>query len=406
MRTNLKKMRDDFPIFHTKPDWAYLDTAATSQVPQVVIDAVAEFQCAYRSSVHRGLYREALRATEVYEQARSTVAGFLNAESSEEVIFTYGATASSNMLIAMLEHSGIFTEGDELVTTITEHHSSLVPQSMLAQRIGLTMSCIPMKHSFLLDYEYARSVVTQRTKLVSVMLASNVTGTIHNVRRIARMAHAVGALVVCDATAAAGHLPIDVRALEVDFLYFSGHKMGSPMGIGALYGKRELLRDLEPGWYGGGMVEEVTCTGARWTDGPQRFEAGTPNIAGAIGLATAVRYLAEHNMVVIRQYIEALLVRAVEELRAIDGVQVFTAAPHLNVGIVSFVVEGVHAHDVAEIAAREGVALRAGHHCAMPLHEALGVSATVRASFFLYNTKHDVDALVAAVKKAKRVFGA
>ncbi len=406
MRTNIKKLRDDFPIFHTKPDWAYLDTAATAQVPQVVIDAVAEFQCAYRSSIHRGLYREALRATEVYEQARGTVASFLNAESAEEVVFTYGATSSSNMLIAMLEHSGLFTEGDELVTTVTEHHSSLVPQSMLAQRLGLTMSCIPMKHSLLLDYEYARSVITQRTKLVSVMLASNVTGTIHNVRRIARMAHAVGALVACDATAAAGHLSIDVRALEVDFLYFSGHKMGSPMGIGALYGKRELLRDLEPGWYGGGMVEEVACTGARWTDGPQRFEAGTPNIAGAIGLATAVRYLAEHNMVAIRQYIEALLARAVEELRGIDGVQLFTAAPHLNVGIVSFVVEGVHAHDLAEIAAREGVALRAGHHCAMPLHEALGVSATVRASFFLYNTKHDVDALVAAVKKAKRIFEA
>ncbi len=405
MRTNIKKFRDDFPVFHAKPEWVYLDTAATAQVPQVVIDAVAEFQCAYRSSVHRGLYREALRATEVYERARGTVAGFLNAESDEEIIFTNGATASSNMLVAMLEHSGSFAEGDELVTTITEHHSSLVPLSMLAQRLGLAISCIPIKRSFALDYEYARTMIGRRTKLVSVMLASNVTGTIHTVRRIARMAHAVGALVVCDATAAAGHLPIDVRALEVDFLYFSGHKMGSPMGIGVLYGKREILRALEPGWYGGGMVEEVDCTSARWTDGAQRFEAGTPNIAGAIGLATAVDYLTACNVVAIRQYIEALVARATEELRAIDGVHVFTAAPHMNAGIISFVVEGVHAHDVAEIAAREGVALRAGHHCAMPLHEALGVSATVRASFFLYNTKHDVDALVSVAKKAKRVFG-
>ncbi len=405
MRNNIKKFRDDFPVFHAKPEWVYLDTAATAQVPQVVIDAVAEYQCAYRASVHRGLYREALRATEVYERARGTVAGFLNAESDEEVVFTSGATGSSNMLIAMLEHSGLFTEGDELVTTVTEHHSSLVPQSMLAQRLGLTISCIPIKRSFALDYEYARTMIGRRTKLVSVMLASNVTGVIHNVRRIARMAHEAGALVVCDATAAAGHLPIDVRALEVDFLYFSGHKMGSPMGIGVLYGKRALLRTLEPGWYGGGMVEEVDCTGARWTDGAQRFEAGTPNIAGAIGLATAVEYLTERNVIAIRQYIEALVARAMGELKAIGGVHLFAAVSHANVGVVSFVIEGVHAHDVAEIAAREGVALRAGHHCAMPLHEALGVFATVRASFFLYNTKHDVDALVSAVKKAKRVFG-
>lgn len=405
MTTNIKKLRGDFPIFHTKPDWAYLDTAATAQVPQVVLDAVGEYCCAYHASVHRGLYREALRATEVYERSRATMARFIHARSVNEIIFTSGATASSNMLVYMLEHSHLLRPGDEIVTSVMEHHSVLVPLQELVRRKRLKLVYIPIKADLTLDYEQALTCITSRTKIVSVMLASNVLGTVNNVHRLARRAHEVGALMLCDATAGIGHIPVDVVKLGVDFLYFSGHKMCGPTGVGVLYGRSEVLAEMEPGMYGGGMIEDVTLKHATWTRAPARFEAGTPNVAGVIGLAAAVEYLLGHDLESVHIYVSALLVRAQEALREMGTVKLFSAPADKNIGILSFVVTGVHPHDMAEIAGRQNVALRAGHHCALPLHKELGVSATVRASFYLYNTIQDVDKLVDAVREARRVFG-
>lgn len=404
MTSNIKKLRTDFPVFTTKPDWAYLDTSATSHMPQSVMDAMAEYHCAYRAPVHRGMYKEAVRATEAYEGARARVAKFIDAQ-PEEVIFTSGATGSSNMLAYALEQSIDWVAGDEIVTTVMEHHSALIPLQELAKRKKLVLKSIPLNKTYALDYNKAETLITNRTKLVSVVLASNVLGTVNDVARISELARAVGALLISDATAAAGHLPLSAQKLGVDFLYFSGHKMCGPSGIGVLWGAKQKLDWLCPGFFGGGMVEEVTPLSATWATVPHKFEPGTPNIAGAIGLGAAVEYLTDHRVADIRTYVEALVTVAQAALKKIPGVRVFSAKPSKNVGVVSFTVDGVHSHDIAEIAARQGVALRAGHHCALPLHDALGVNATVRASFYLYNTKQDVDALVHSIAEAQRIFG-
>jgi cysteine desulfurase / selenocysteine lyase len=404
MTTNIHRLRKDFPIFAAKPTWSFLDTAATAQLPQQVIDAVAEYQCAYRAPVHRGLYREAVRATAVYEDARKRIASFIKATGPAEIIFTSGATGSSNMLVSMFEHTYAWAPGDEIVTTVMEHHSALVPLQEFAKRRRLKLKYIPLAKGYALDYSMLDTLITSRTRLVSVMLASNVLGTVNDVKKIAKRAHAVGALMVSDMTAGVGHLPVSVRALEVDFAYFSGHKFCGPTGIGVLWGTRALLNTLEPGSYGGGMIREVTEGGATWVEGVDRFEPGTPSIAGAIGMGASVDYLSAHDLRDIHRYVQALTKILTGALANIPGVRIFSAPPTKNVGIVSFVVEGVHPHDLAEIAARHGVAIRAGHHCAMPLHTALGVTATARASLYLYNTKADIDALVEAIQSAQKLF--
>jgi cysteine desulfurase/selenocysteine lyase len=402
MPSTIKKIRTDFPIFTVNPDWAYLDTSATSHMPQTVLDAMAAYHCGYRASVHRGMYKEAVRATEAFEGARVAVAGFIGAN-PDEIVFTAGATASSNMLAYALEHSFDWHEGDEIVTTIMEHHASLVPLQELAKRKKLVLKHIPLK-GYALDYKAAEALITNRTKLVSVMLASNVLGTINNVARIAKAAHDVGAIMVCDATAAVGHLPVSVHKLAVDFMYFSGHKMCGPTGVGVLYGTRAMLEWLHPSMYGGAMIESVSRTDATWTTSPQKFEPGTPNVAGVIGFGAAVEYLTLHTMQDARRYVEALMTVAYDALVSVNGVHVYAAKPEKNVGVLSFTVDGVHPHDMAEVAASEDVAVRAGHHCAMPLHTALGVPATVRASLYLYSTKRDIDALITSIKHAQRIF--
>lgn len=405
MTSNIVKLRGDFPIFHAKPDWAYLDTAATSQVPQVVLDVMSEYHCAYRASVHRGLYKEALRVTEAYEEARATMARFIHAASSDEIVFTSGATGSSNMLAYMLERAHNWKRGDRLLTTRMEHHASLLPLQQLAARNNLALEYIPFTKRNTLALSKLEGLFEEPPRIVSVMLASNVTGAINDVRRVARAARAVGAIVVCDATAAVGHMPIDVQALGVDFLYFSGHKMCGPTGVGVLYGRRALLQTMEPAYVGGGVVEDVSDTYAQWRESPARFEAGTPNIAGVLGLAAAATYLERQGLQSIRMYVEALTTYAYEQLCSMEGVQCVAAVPTKNVGIVSLTVEGIHPHDVVEIAARNNVALRAGHHCALPFHAALGLNATIRASIYLYNTKADIDALVRSLEEARAVFG-
>lgn len=407
----------DFPSL--KREQVYLDTAATSLTPEPVLRSMEEYYREYRASTHRGLYASAERATEAYEKARADVALFIShpvqnnrrsttlrpfrCATADEIVFTSGATSASNMLIYMLEHSLDLVAGDEIVTTVMEHHASLIPLQELAKRKGLVLKHIPLD-GICFDYKNAETLITERTKVVSVLLASNVLGTVNDVARIAKKAHAVGAVMVVDGTAAVGHMPVNVRELDCDFLYFSGHKMCGPTGIGVLYGKRAMLETLKPGMYGGGIVDAVTLETARYTDIPQRFEPGTPNIAGVIGLGAAVEYLSTIGVDHIREHARELTSYAQKTLGALHGVTMHSAPPEHNIGIVSFTLEGVHPHDIAQVCADRGVAIRAGHHCAMPLHAELGVSATARASFYLYNIKDDVDALALSVSAALNVF--
>ncbi len=404
-----KKIKEDFPIFENYKrengaNFVYLDSAASSQTPRQVVEAMNDYYFKYRSNVHRSAYKIGEEATERYENAREITARFINAETNE-VVFTGGATAGSNMLIYALEKMIDWQAGDEVVTTILEHHSNLLPLQEMAKRKGLKFRHFEMTSDFSIDYSNLGDLINERTKIVSVTLASNVTGAITDVKKIAETAHKYGALVVVDATKAIGHMPVDVKAIDCDFLFFSGHKMCGPTGIGVLYGKYEILNKMSASSFGGGTVEEVTIEEAKYSDAPFRFEAGTPNIAGAIGLAEAVRYLNNFKIENIKKHAEELVEYAIKKLSAIPRVKIVCEHdPMKNIGIVSFVAEGIHPHDVGEILNRDHVAIRGGHHCAMPLMKALGVSAVSRASFYIYNDKSDVDRLTEGIKKAIKVF--
>jgi len=403
MAVDAKKLKRDFPIFDSHPKLAYLDSAATSQTPHAVLAIMQDYYERYRSNVHRGLYEIAEGATDAYESARETVTAFIGAN-SDEVIFTSGATASMNMLVSMLEHSGVIDRGDKIVVSALEHHAVVVPLQELAKRNKCELAFVPLRDDFTLDEEEALSLIDEKTKIVAVTLASNVLGTMPDVKKIGERAREAGALMIVDAAKAAGHFPINVRELDTDFLFFSGHKMCGPTGIGVLYGKKKQLEKLEPGFYGGGMVRSVKRRGATYVDTPERFEAGTPPIAEAIGLAEAIRYVCEIGENKIHEHVGGLVKKVIDALREIDGVTVFAALPDVNAGVVSFSVEGVHPHDVAEILARHHIAVRAGHHCAEPLMQELGVPSVVRASFFLYNTEEDIQKLVNGIKSAQEVF--
>ncbi len=403
MSINTENIRKAFPQL-TAPEYHFLDTAASSLTPQAVLDEVDEYYKHHRANVHRGLYREAADASVAYERARGTVAAFIGAF-ADEVIFTSGATEASNMLIRSLDESLEFAAGDEIVTTVMEHHSSSLPLQEFAKRKHLTVKHIGMKDDFSLNYEEAERLITMKTKIVAVMLASNVLGTINDIVRISEMAHKRGALVVVDATAAMGHMLVDVRKLKCDMLYFSGHKMFAPTGVGILWIKHDLINKLNPSEFGGHMVEDATLLGATYAVAPARFEAGTKDIGGVIGLAKAVEFINGIRIETIHTHISTLVTYTIEELQKIEGVKVFAMKDtSKNVGIVSFTCDFAHPHDIAEILARDQVAVRAGHHCAMPLHFTLGAKGTVRASFHIHNTKEDVDALIVGVKKAQKIF--
>lgn len=398
---DIRNIRNDFP--QLKDGYHYLDAAASSLTPTSVLDAIADYYHNYRANVHRALFKEAVSATEKYEEARKKIAKFVGARGPEEIIFTSGATESSNMLVRSLEESGVLRAGN-IVTTEMEHHGALVPLQQLAKRANRELNYVPLV-GFGLDYDAAARLITKDTALVSVMLASNVTGTLNDVARVAKLARAQGAIMLCDATAAVGHIPVDVSALGVDALYFSGHKMMAPTGVGVLWVKHTLLEKLQPSSFGGHMISSVSKDSAEWAPIPERFEAGTKNIGGVIGLGAAVDYLEALGVANVHEHVAELTAHAITKLEAISGVRVL--AEHdtkKNTGVVSFVCDFAHPHDIAEILSREGVAVRPGHHCAMPLHTALGVNATTRASFHVYNTKEDIDALVAGILKAKSIF--
>jgi cysteine desulfurase/selenocysteine lyase len=388
----------DFPSLHAMGMRAYLDSAASSLTPKPVLDAMDDYYGNFRANVHRGMYATSAKATVRYESVRAIVGLFLNAH-SEEIVFTSGTTDAFNLLASSLGRT--FGPGDEVVLTEMEHHANLVPWQEAAKRHGFVLKFIPLTSAFTLDMDAARSLITPKTKAVSVVHASNALGTVNPVKELATLAHAVGAVIILDAAQSAAHLKLDVRALDCDFLAFSAHKTCGPTGVGVLYGKKALLEKMEPVRYGGDMIREVTLESSTWNDAPWKFEAGTPNIAGVIGLGAALGYLMEIGMETVEAHDKALTAYALEKLSAIPGVKIVGPPAGERIGAISFEVEGAHPHDLATLLDREGVAVRGGHHCAMPVMTKLGIAGTTRVSFGIYNEEKDVDALVDALAKAK-----
>ncbi|HTK60242.1 MAG TPA: cysteine desulfurase [Candidatus Baltobacteraceae bacterium] len=390
----------DFPSLHAMGTRAYLDSAASSLTPAPVLEAMDAYYLECRANVHRGMYRTSGEASERYEQSRAKIARFLNA-APEEIVFTRGATESLNLLAYALCKD--FKQGDEVVVTEMEHHANLVPWQQMAARYGFALKAIPVKPDFTLDMDAARALIGPKTKLVSVAHASNVLGTINPVKEIAALARAVGALCVVDAAQSVGHRRVDARGIGCDFLAFSGHKMLGPTGIGVLYGRKALLEAMDPFQFGGDMIREVSLEKSTWNDVPWKFEAGTPNIAGAIGLGAAVDYLEGVGLEAIEAHERALTAYAIGKISSIPGVRVIGPVEGERVGAVAFDLPGMHPHDLVTLLDREGVSVRGGHHCAMPLHEKLGLPGTGRASLHLYNDEKDIDLLAMALAKAKAV---
>jgi cysteine desulfurase / selenocysteine lyase len=404
---DVERLRADFPILSAvRPDGkplVYLDNAATTQRPRQVIDALVDVYASRYANVHRGIHWLSDQTTDLYEEAREKIRQFINAPALEEVIFTYGTTEGINLVARSWGQANI-KPGDEILLSEMEHHSNIVPWQQLAERTGAVIRWAPITDDGRLQMEALDRLLSRRTKLAAVTAVSNVLGTINPVEEIVRRAHAVGAMVLVDAAQSVPHLPLDVQALGADFVAFSGHKMLGPTGVGILWGRRELLDAMPPFLGGGSMIRRVRTQGFEPAELPAKFEAGTPPIVSAIGLGAAVDYLRRIRWDDISRHEQLLTQRAHGVLSDVGGVRILGPAPADKSGIVSFVVEGIHAHDVAQILDRHGVAVRAGHHCAMPLHQRFGLTATARASFYFYNTLAEVDALGQAVRDAKRGF--
>ena len=403
---DVERIRKDFPALgqhvHGKP-LVYLDNAATSQKPQVVIDALTTYYSADNANVHRGVHALSERATQAYEAARVGVQRFLNAAEAREVVFVRGATEGIN-LVAHSYGTRWIEAGDEVLISAMEHHSNIVPWQILCEARGARLRVIPINDRGELRLDELERLIGPRTKLVAITHVSNALGTINPVRRIVEMAHARGTPVLIDGAQAAPHLRIDVQALDCDFYTFSSHKAFGPTGIGALYGKAEWLERMPPYQGGGDMIKSVTFEGTVYNDLPYKFEAGTPHIAGAIGLGAAVEYLTGLGLERMAEYEHDLLAYGTEALSRLPGVRLIGTAEH-KAAVLSFVVEGVHAHDVGTILDREGIAVRTGHHCAMPVMQRFGVPATVRASLTFYNTHQELDALVRGLGRVREIFG-
>jgi cysteine desulfurase/selenocysteine lyase len=402
---DVARVRADFPILarevYGKP-LVYLDNGASAQKPQAVIDAVARAYSHEYANVHRGLHYLSNLATEHYEQARETVRAFLNAAAPEEIVFTKGATEAINTVAYgwAMKH---LKAGDEILLTLMEHHSNIVPWHFLRERMGVRLVFAPVEEDGSLDLAKFARCFSPRTKLVAVTHMSNVLGTVNPVKQIAAMAHERAAAILVDGSQAAVHLPVDVQDLGVDFYCLTGHKLYGPSGIGALYGRRERLEAMQPFEGGGEMIRDVSEDEVTWADPPHRFEAGTPPIVPAIGLAAAIRYVNALDRDAVLAHEEALRDYAHERLSAINSLRIFGNAPGKG-AIVSFAMAGIHPHDISMVIDREGVAVRAGTHCAQPLLARYGVTSTCRASFAMYNTRGEIDALAAALEKTRTFF--
>ncbi|MGI2313970.1 cysteine desulfurase [Staphylococcus cohnii] len=403
---NVNEILKDFPILNQKVNnnrLAYLDTTATSQTPTQVIDVIADYYKRYNSNVHRGVHTLGSLATDGYESARETVRRFINAKYFEEIIFTRGTTASINVVAHSYGDANI-SEGDEIVVTEMEHHANIVPWQQLAKRKNASLKFIPMTDEGELTIENIKATINDNTKIVAITHVSNVLGTINDIKAITDIAHEHGAIVSVDGAQAAPHMDLDMQSLDVDFYSFSGHKMLGPTGIGVLYGKRALLDEMEPVEFGGDMIDFVEKYDASWADLPTKFEAGTPLIAQAIGLAEAIRYIENLGFDAIQAHEHELTTYAYDKMSEIEGIEIYGPPKDRRAGVITFNMTDVHAHDVATAVDTEGVAVRAGHHCAQPLMKWLNQSSTVRASFYIYNTKEDIDQLVESLNQTKEFF--
>ncbi|MBL3731595.1 cysteine desulfurase [Lysinibacillus sp. HST-98] len=403
-----KDIKSYFPILNQDVNGhrlVYLDSAATSQKPVQVIEAIKAYYEFDNSNVHRGVHTLGNRATDKYEGAREKVRKFINAQSTQEIIFTRGTTTALNTVATSYGRANV-VEGDEIVITHMEHHSNIIPWQQLAKEKNATLKYIELEADGTLSLEKVRATVTPKTKIVSVSMASNVLGTINPIKEIAQIAHANGAVMVADGAQATPHMKIDVQDLDVDFLGFSGHKMCGPTGIGVLYGKKEHLEKMEPIEFGGEMIDFVGLYESTWKELPWKFEGGTPIIAGAIGLGAAIDFLTDIGLDNILEHEHKLAGYAMDQLETIDGLKIFGPRdPMKRCGLVTFNLDDVHPHDVATVLDMNGIAVRAGHHCAQPLMKCLQQVATARASFYLYNTEEDIDRLVAGLRSAKEYFG-
>ena len=401
---DIEAIRNDFSILKQEndPSLIYLDSAATSQTPDPVIEAMDAYYRTYNSNIHRGIYRISEEATAKYEEARQRIGRFINARRSSQVIFTRNTTESIN-LVAYSWGSANLREGDEILVTVMEHHSNLLPWQLLSQRTGAKLRFIEVTDEGVLQLDGLETLLTERTKLVAMTHVSNVLGTINPVKELTAAAHAIGAKVLIDGAQSVPHFDVDVQELDCDFLAFSGHKMCGPTGIGILYGKSDLLEEMPPFLGGGSMIRSVQRESSTYADVPAKFEAGTPAIAEAIGLAAAVDYLNQVGLEAIFVHEQELLEYAHQKLAEIEGVTIYGPKPRQKTGAITFNLEGIHPHDIAGVLDTVGVAVRAGHHCAQPLMQKFGVIATVRASFYLYNKLEEIDILHEGLLKAQRM---
>jgi cysteine desulfurase/selenocysteine lyase len=402
---DVEKIREDFPVLkqkiHGKP-LVYLDNAATAQKPQAVIDAIRKFYEVDCANIHRGVHELSQRSTAAYEETRAKVKGFLNARSVSEIIFVRGTTEGINLVTQTWGRRNL-REGDEIIIAGLEHHSNIVPWQMLCEEKAARLRVIPIDDRGELILEEYEKLLSPRTRMVAIGHVSNALGTINPVRQIIEMAHNAGALTLVDGAQAAPHLKVDVQSLDADFYAFSGHKVVGPTGIGVLYGKTKLLNAMPPYQGGGDMIRTVTFEKTTYNDLPYKFEAGTPDIAGGIGLGAAIDYLMHLGMDKIADYEHQLLVYGTEGLSRIPGLQIIGTARE-KAAVISFVIEGIHPHDIGTVLDRQGIAVRTGHHCAQPVMDRYRIPATTRASFAFYNTAAEIDALVAGIHKVKEVF--
>ncbi|KJD43112.1 MULTISPECIES: cysteine desulfurase [Paenibacillus] len=403
---NTALIREQFPILHQEINGhplVYLDNAATSQKPLAVIEAIKHYYEYDNSNVHRGVHTLGSRATDAYEGAREKVARFLNAKRSQEIIFTRGTTTALNLVASSYGRANC-QEGDEIVITQMEHHSNLIPWQQVAKATGATLKYIPLQEDGSVDLADVENTITENTKIVAIAHVSNVLGVVNPVKEIAAIAHRKGAIIVVDGAQSTPHMKVDVQDIDADFYAFSGHKMCGPTGIGALYGKKALLENMEPIEFGGEMIDDVGLYESTWKELPWKFEGGTPIIAGAVGLGAAIDFLESIGLDAIAQHESRLANYALKRLREVDGLTIYGPAER-HVGLVTFNLDDVHPHDVATVLDSKGVAVRAGHHCCQPLMRWLKASATARASFYLYNTEEEVDVLISALIQTKEYFG-
>ncbi len=404
---NASRIREDFPILKRQVNGnplIYLDNAATSQKPEAVIEAINQYYREYNANIHRGIHKLAEEATLAHEEAREKIAKFINARRTEELVFTRNATEAIN-LVAYAWGRANLSKGDKIVLTIMEHHSNIVPWQLLAQEKGAHVEFVKIDPEGILRQDEIHELIDEKTKIVCVTQASNVLGTINPVKEIGKVAHGFNAIFLVDAAQSVPHMRVDARDIDCDFMAFSGHKMMGPTGIGVLYGKSEHLENMPPFLGGGEMIREVHTTGASWKDPPYKYEAGTPNIAGAIGLGAAVEYLRKIGMENVHEHEKEITRYTLDRITNVKGIVTYGPRDiEHRVGVVSFNLGDIHPHDLASILDEEGIAIRSGHHCAQPLMEFLNVPATSRASFYIYNTKEEVDIFINTLEKARKLF--